>query len=112
MDVFDAAAARILALEGVRAEPKKTMVSFYAKRAFAFLSAGPRKGETLLTLALRRRVEEPPVWQVVEPYPGRFTHHIPLRKIEDLDARVDALLVEAYRTAGQGRGLDDGREKN
>jgi hypothetical protein len=54
----------------------------------------------VLSIALRRRDTSPRWKQVVEPYPGRFMHHLELYSVEQLDEEVQALLVEAWDLAG------------
>ncbi len=38
--------------------------------------------------------------QVVEPAPGRFTHHLELRSPADIDEEVRSWLEEAWTEAG------------
>ena len=71
---------------------------------FAVLSqprraAQRRTGALLATLGLGRRVEHPRILQAVEPYPGRWTHHLLLTAPEDVDGLLAAWLAEAYRFA-------------
>ena len=57
----------------------------------------------LLTLGLGRRLESPRVAVAVEPYPGRWNHHILLTSESELDAEVRAWLHEAYDFAESKR---------
>ena len=42
-----------------------------------------------------------PRWkQVVEPAPGRFTHHLELRSVDEVDDEVGGWLREAWEAAG------------
>lgn len=41
----------------------------------------------------------PHILQAVEPYPGRWTHHLLLTAPEDVDGLLAAWLAEAYRFA-------------
>ena len=56
-------------------------------------------GALLATLGLGHRVEHPHILQAVEPYPGRWTHHLLLTAPEDVDGLLAAWLAEAYRFA-------------
>lgn len=56
-----------------------------------------------MTLGLGRRLESPRVAVAVEPYPGRWTHHILLTSESELDAEVRAWLHEAYDFAESKR---------
>lgn len=62
-------------------------------------AAQRRTGALLATLGLGRRVEHPRILQAVEPYPGRWTHHLLLTAPEDVDGLLAAWLAEAYRFA-------------
>lgn len=80
---------------------QKTQISFYDRHLFAAVSLphsarqfGP-DAVLVLTLGLNRRLDDPRAAAVVEPYPGRFTHHIPLSGETDLDAALLGWLREA-----------------
>jgi hypothetical protein len=55
---------------------------------------------TVLTLAFRTRDSSPRWKQVVEPYPGRFTHHLELYSVQEIDEQVRDWLRIAWETAG------------
>ena len=99
--LFEAAEAAVLALGESGMAVAKTQISWGNPKKFAFLSLPRRAGEggLILTLGLGRRAEEPCIFQAVEPYPGRWTHHIALARPEDVDGVVRALLAEAYAFA-------------
>jgi len=54
----------------------------------------------VLSVGLRRRDPSPRWKEVVEPYPGRFIHHLELRSAAEIDAEVRAWLREAWEVAG------------
>jgi len=54
----------------------------------------------VLTVVLRRRDASPAWKEVVEPRPGRFTHHLELRDPAEIDVAVRARIVEAWGQAG------------
>ncbi len=54
----------------------------------------------VLTVDLRRRDSSPRWKQVVEPYPGRFTHHMELKVEAQIDEEVKGWLREAWEKAG------------
>lgn len=54
----------------------------------------------IITLGLRRRLENPRVAQAVEPYPDRWTHHIPIKSISELDDELLAWIDEARAMIG------------
>jgi Domain of unknown function (DUF5655) len=53
----------------------------------------------VLTLSLRRRDLSPRWREIVEPAPGRFTHHLELRSTADIDDEVRSWLQEAWAAA-------------
>lgn len=83
----------------------KSQVAFRRRRAFAWAW---RPGQYLhgqvaplvLTVALPAWDESPRWKQVVEPAPGRFTHHLELYAASDLDGEVRGWLREAWEEAG------------
>jgi hypothetical protein len=82
----------------------KSQVAFARRRIFArawvpgqYLGDG--YAPLVLTLGFRRRDPLPRWKQIVEPAPGRFTHHLELRAIEEIDDEVRAWLLEAWRSA-------------
>lgn len=93
------------AVGGAEMRMTKSQAAFYRRRAFAWAWA-PRlvlrgRGASLvLTLALRRRDASPRWKEVVEPRPGRFTHHLELYHPSDLDEEALGWLKEAWEAAG------------
>jgi len=79
-------------------------VAFWRRKAFAWTWM-PGKylqrntAPLVLTVALRRRDISSRWKQIVEPRPGRFTHHLELYTIEQLDDEVRAWLQEAWEAA-------------
>lgn len=90
----------------VTVRPLKTQVSFASKRTFAWVWPPIRRVKNrpesyvVLTIGLRRRLEDPRVVEAVEPRPGRWTHHLLVTRPGDLDETVLGWLEEAYRIAG------------
>lgn len=97
--LFEAAEAAIRALGESSMEIKKTQISWGNPRKFAFLSL-PRqaahKHGLMFTFGLDHRVEHPRIFQAVEPYPNRWTHHVILTDPEDVDATLCTWLAQAY----------------
>jgi hypothetical protein len=54
----------------------------------------------VLTCALHRRDESQRWKQIVEPSPGRFTHHLELYTPGEVDSEVEAWLREAWQVSG------------
>jgi hypothetical protein len=53
----------------------------------------------VLTVALRRRDTSPRWKEIVEPVPGRFTHHLELFTAAGIDDQVRTWLHEAWDAA-------------
>ena len=96
-------AALLARFPDTRIAVQKTQISFYGSRLFACVSLPRRKRDTglLLTFGLGRRADSPRIACVSEPYPGRFTHHLPLRSEAELDDAVWEFLREAYEFSEQ-----------
>jgi RimJ/RimL family protein N-acetyltransferase len=95
----------ILQFGEVKIRLGKSQVAFWRKRAFAWTW---KPGQYLrgahaplvLTLGLRRRRPSSRWKKIVEPKPGRFTHHLELRSPAEIDDEVRAWLREAWELAG------------
>ena len=104
ISLFEAWEEAVLACGESAMKVSKTQISWGHPLQFAVLSqprraAQRRTGALLATLGLGRRVEHPRILQAVEPYPGRWTHHLLLTAPEDVDGLLAAWLAEAYRFA-------------
>jgi hypothetical protein len=82
----------------------KSQIGFYRRHPFAATWSRGRylKGDVsplVLSVFLRRRDGSPRWKKVVEPRPGRFTHHLELRSAKELDDEVRSRLSEAWREA-------------
>lgn len=84
-------------------EPRvgKTQITYTNPKVFACVSLPRKKGEKgiLVSLGLGRRESSPRVTVAVEPYPGRWTNHIPVRTPEELDGELMGWVEEAYQFA-------------
>lgn len=70
--------------------------------AWAWLPAQYLPGDVaplVLTIGLRRHDPSPRWKQVVEPQPGRFTHHLELQTADQIDDQVRGWLREAWEAA-------------
>jgi hypothetical protein len=61
--------------------------------------ARPR-AEVVLSIGLRTHVASPRFKEVVEPYPGRWMHHLEVPGIDQLDDEVAGWLASAFDAAG------------
>ena len=79
----------------------------YAPKVFACVSLPRKKGESgiLVSLGLGRREGSSRVAVAVEPYPGRWTNHIPVHTPGEVDGELMEWVEEAYHFAlTKGRG--------
>lgn len=98
--LFEAYEAAVLACGESTRKVTKTQISWGNPYLFAMLShprrAADRKaGALLATFGLNRRLDSPRILQAVEPYPGRWTHHILLTAAEEADGELMDWLAEA-----------------
>jgi hypothetical protein len=103
--LFDALHANILAIGPAEIRVTKSQVAFWRRRAFAWAWIPAKylrrqSSPLVLTVSLRRMDASPRWKQIVEPSPGRFTHHLELYSTDDLDAEIHAWLQEAWGLAG------------
>lgn len=94
-------------LEGVESVTRKTQVTFRHRRGFAWIwlpqmwiKKQPR-GSITLTFGLDHQVRDRRIKRSVEPYPGRYTHHVVIAGAAEFDARVKTWLREAHELAGK-----------
>jgi hypothetical protein len=103
--LFEAVLKEVNALGAAEMKVSKSQIAFLRKKAFAWVWV-PGKylhGKTaplVLTLSLRRRSSSPRWKEIVEPYPGRFTHHLELFSTQDMDDEVRGWLRDAWQAAG------------
>lgn len=103
--LFETAEEAILAPGESRMTVGKSQISWGNPKKFAFLSLPRRVGGgfpagcLILTFGLEHRVAHPRIFQSVEPYPDRWTHHVVLSATGDVDDLVRAWLAEAYTFA-------------
>lgn len=84
-------------------EPRvqKTQITYGNPKVFACVSLPRKKGEEgiLVSLGLGRREASARVAVAVEPYPGRWTNHVPVRTPEEIDAELMGWVEEAFQFA-------------
>jgi len=102
--LFEAVAAAISEIGPATVATSKSQVAFRRRRNFAWVwipgkylrrEAAP----LVLTLGFTTRSDSPRWKEIVEPAPGRFTHHLELYSVEDVDDEVVAWLKAASTTA-------------
>ncbi len=80
--------------------PARTQITFRERYGWAFVSTrrmGRGCPEVFINLSfgLGREVKSPRIFAASEPYPGRWTHHTRIERVEDIDAELLGWLDEA-----------------
>lgn len=94
---------RILAeYPDTRIKVQKTQISFYNRHLFACVSfAKVRKkadrpdSYTVVTFGLEHRVDSPRIDIATEPYPNRWTHHVLISDLSEIDDELMGWIREA-----------------
>lgn len=82
----------------------RTQTALVRRKQFAWLSAPKRKadaGAVMLSFGLPEPEASPRVFSRVEPYPGRFMHHVMIRDVAELDAECLDWLRRAWAFGGR-----------
>ena len=103
LPLYEAFEQKVLsAVEGVKVKVQKTQIAFSNRHNFAFVSFLPvRKAKErpevyiVVTFGLGYRLESPRIDAAVEPYPGRWTHHVLLSKAGEIDDELMGWIKEA-----------------
>ncbi len=110
MILFEAIQTMIISIGPVKVEAMKSGINFGTSRKFAWVWL-PQKydlkqpeGSLVLSFGLDRMIQDPKIKQVVNPYPNRWTHHVVISAISDLDESLRDWLNEAYRFSARGKG--------
>jgi hypothetical protein len=102
--LFTAVGERVEAIGVASVRVSKSQIAFRRKRNFAWVWMPGQylKGKTaplVLTLSLPNRDSSKRWKEVVEPSPGRFTHHLELHSVADVDGEVSTWLRQAWGLA-------------
>ena len=103
LPLYEAFARRLLAeINNVTIKVRKTQISFSNKYNFAFVSLLPvrrakERPETWITVTfgLQYKKESPRIDVASEPYPNRWTHHILIASVEEIDDELMGWIKEA-----------------
>ena len=88
---------------------QKSQISFYGRHLFGAASLPVRRKKNwpehciVVTIGLSYQLESPRVAVAVEPYPGRWTHHVLISAEEQIDDELISWLREAYEFAESKR---------
>lgn len=103
LPLYEAFAQRLLAeIDNVTIKVQKTQISFSNRHNFAFVSflparkaKGRPKTYITVTFGLQYKKESPRIDAASEPYPNRWTHHVLISSVEELDDELMGWLKEA-----------------
>ena len=103
LPLYEAFVQRLFAEIGdVTVKVQKTQISFSNKYNFAFVSFLPvRKAKErpktyiTVTFGLRYKKESPRIDAASEPYPNRWTHHMLIASVEEVDDELMGWIKEA-----------------
>lgn len=102
VSLFLAVARLIDSIGAAKMEIKKTQISFRTTKKFAWVwlpLKGSRKrppNSIVLTFGIGRKIVHKQIVEAVEPYPGRWTHHLVIQDESELNHEVEQWLAEAY----------------
>ena len=79
----------------------RTQITFKARYGFAFVSTrrmGRRCPEVfiIVSFGLHREVSSPRILAASEPYPGRWTHHVIVSDLSEIDVELLGWISEAH----------------
>ena len=103
LPMYEKLEEQILArIPDVRIKTAKTQITFANKRGFAFVSFNPcrkmaqrPKVWMTVTFGLGYRKESPQIDIATEPYPGRWTHHVMVGNVGEIDEELMNWIQEA-----------------
>ncbi len=103
LPLYEAFAQRLLAeIDNVTVRVQKTQISFSNRHNFAFVSFLPaRKAKDrpktyiTVTFGLQYKKGSPRIDAASEPYPNRWTHHILISSVEEIDDELMGWIKEA-----------------
>ncbi|MBS5725702.1 MAG: hypothetical protein KHW59_07995 [Clostridiales bacterium] len=93
-------------IDNVRIKVQKSQISFYNKHLFAcvsFMRVGKLKdcpeNYIVVTFGLEHKAESPRIDIATEPYPGRWTHHLLVSQLDEIDDELIGWIKEAAEFA-------------
>jgi hypothetical protein len=87
----------------IQIKVSKTQISFGNRHIFAMVSLPFRRTKNisevcmLVSFGLSYRLDSSRIFQAVEPYPNRWTHHVLIENRENVDTQLIEWLDAAYQ---------------
>lgn len=103
LPIYERLEEQILAqIQDVKIKVSKTQITFAGRRSFAVVSFNPCRrakdrpaGWMTVTFGLGYRKESPRIDVATQPYPGRWTHHVMVGSVEEIDGELLGWIQEA-----------------
>ena len=107
LPLYEAVERRVLEeIRDVEIRVQKTQISFYNRHLFAcvsFLKVRKEKERPpvylVVTFGLDRKAESPRIDAASKPYPNRWTHHVTISSLDEIDGELMGWVKEAARFA-------------
>ena len=99
LELYEQFRARLLSEVGeVRVKAAKTQISFTGKHGFAFVSHPRRKKDRgiVVSFGLSHQQQSARIFCAAEPYPNRWTHHVPVGEPDEVDDQLLAWIDWAH----------------
>lgn len=103
LPLYEAFEQRVLAeIPDVTVKVQKTQITFANKHSFAFVSFIPvRRAKDrpavyiVVSFGLSHEMRSPRIDVATEPYPNRWTHHVLISEVQEIDAELMDWVKEA-----------------
>lgn len=101
LELFLVVMEKIQAIGPVKIQVMKSQISFAGHHKFAWVWLPPVWAKNhpedciVLTFGLDYQIQHERIEKIVNPYPHRWTHHLIIEKISDLDDLVGGWLIES-----------------
>ncbi len=93
----------IAAYPSMTLKVQKTQISFYDGCGFGCVSRHGKGRGIMVTFGLPFRLENERIFAASEPYPGRWTHHVPVESPEGIDNELLGWMDMAHEFAASKR---------
>jgi len=107
LELYDELIQQLVDLPKLTIKKRKTydhMVVLCNRRNFAYISLLDDNGAFMnegfrIVISITPRINSARIQTITEPHPGRFSHHIIIRRKNDIDFQLIEWLKQAYRDA-------------
>ncbi|MCA9970980.1 MAG: hypothetical protein KC425_12230 [Anaerolineales bacterium] len=102
--LFEVVCAVVDGLGSTEMRITKSQIAFWRRQAVVRVwipgrYLGGKPAPLVLTFSFDRRDPSPRWKEIVEPAPGRYTHHLEIYSVDDVDAEVRSWLQQAWLAA-------------